>query len=832
MIVALLLLASGCATLVHQVCWQRLLGLSFGSTHVATSLVLAAFFLGMAGGNALAARLQRPARAGLLLYAGLELVIGLSALGLLPVFVDLPRTFAAAPAWAAQPVPRFGLALALMLLPTLAMGATFPVLLGAVLIRRGGWTRRLGWLYGLNTLGAVVGAVLGAFVLVPAWGLDGAVRAAAALNGLAALVAVGAAARAVVSSRAPDEREPAVVGPSSAEALVGQRRLASLVLLVSGFTSIGTEVAWTRALALFMGGTVYGFGAILAVFLGGLALGGLLLRGWAARVRDPATALLSGLALVGVAMLLTRVGLGRLPDVHEWLDARGLPAGRGLALRLLVVFVVLGPPTVLLGGLFPLALAVFSGARDGVGAQVGRAYALNTTASIAGSLAVGLWALPRFGTDAVLVALALLCVAPAAARACVGAAARARLGLLAAVAVGLALAPGVDWRRYVAAVDYRFDDDATAEREPRFLFLQEAATGIVSVVTYDDEVARLQNNGLNESEFELSDPDRGLVVESLLAYVPALLHPDPRDAFVIGFGGGVTTTAFTRTDVESIRVVELEPVVVDAIRATKGDGAAPFVDPRVRIDIDDARRTLLLEPARYDVIVSQPSHPWRAGAGPLFTLEFFELVRSRLRADGLFGQWVNLFRMDSTTLRAILAAFFEVFEHGCVLANVESGDMLLFGSPRALRLDAPWVSPRAASEPLREGLARCRVAQPGDLLWYSCFSRAEALAAVDGAAPNRDTRLLTETRLGALATDPAGDEDPYGLIRAHHGVDVSSLYAAEDIPEGLARAGELFVRRGHLSGAELALARLEDLDPSRASRLRELLEQARAAADG
>ena len=132
----------------------------------------------------------------------------------------------------------------------------------------------------------------------------------------------------------------------------------------------------------------------------------------------------------------------------------------------------------------------------------------------------------------------------------------------------------------------------------------------------------------------------------------------------------------TLTDLKSIRVVELEPVVVEAARHIAAGEIPALRDPRVRLDFNDARNTLLVERTRYDLIVSQPSHPWLAGAANVFTRQFWEIVKSRLNERGVFGQWINLFKMDATTLRSLFQAFYEVFPQGMSFANLHTGDII------------------------------------------------------------------------------------------------------------------------------------------------------------
>jgi spermidine synthase len=299
----------------------------------------------------------------------------------------------------------------------------------------------------------------------------------------------------------------------------------------------------------------------------------------------------------------------------------------------------------------------------------------------------------------------------------------------------------------IAAARYRFDSDAMAGKKPRFMFLEEGKAGVISVVTYDEKKARLQNNGIQESYLGLVPTIKPPFTEVLLGLMPFLLHPDPKSAFVVGFGGGNTVQALADTPLQEIRVVELEPAVISAVAAIR-DGEIPILqDSRVQLRLNDARNSLLVEGRSYDLIVSQPSHPWLAGAGNLFTRQFFEIAAARLNDGGIFAQWVNLFNMDATTLRSILQAYFQVFPHGFTFVNKTPGDLLLFGSKQPLVFDYRRIEKRMRMPRIKRALAAAKVRRPEALLWYFALSRAEALTAAADMPPNTDTRIYSEVRL-------------------------------------------------------------------------------------
>ena len=822
---ALFLLLSGIAALAYQVTWVRLLGLSLGSTSASVATVLAAFFTGLAAGSYFAERLLSRVDSPLKLYLVLEAIIGLSGLVLLPLLLSLDVLMAWLPGFGSMLVAKFVLAMLLFLVPTLCMGATFPVM-AAMLVRSASMMGlRLSQLYAVNTAGAVAGALLSGFVTIPVWGLDGTIRLAAGLNFvivLAGLLLYRPLERAL--SLSPGcEPEP---DEAASAAFSGHTRQAAWVLFATGLVAIAVEVGWTKYLAIYTGSTIFGFAAILAIFLAGIALGSWLVRRQLGNLRHPARWMVFGLVSLGMALLLARAGLGVLPEIGRWVEV--FRPGADQWLRYGLVLAILFPATLLFGALFPLSLALYCGTMAGVRSRVGRGYAINTLAGIAGSLLAGFVLIPLFGTDILLLlgALVILLFPYVFLRQEV---LNGGLRLVWPALPALALAgiwmPGIDYQRLITAVnDARVESKGRA-LEPAYYYLAEGKNGVISAVSYDGKVVRLQNNGLNESGFNLANPDRLPLSESLLALLPWMLHEQPHTAFVVGFGGGVTAQAMSFTDLERIRVVELEPKVVEAVASLNGGVPPALRDPRVSLQINDARNALLVDPARYDIIASQPSHPWRAGAANLFTTEFFRIVRSRLNPGGMYSQWLNLFNMDDYTLSAILNSFYSVFPYGVSFIDVASADMILLGSGRPMRFDFVRMEQRLSRPRVRRLLRTHGIANAEQLLWYFGLSRREALQAAGGARQNTDTNLLSEVRLSSRGMELVADKHLFEFLRTHYHFDIGQYLDPDQAAGIMFRAGRYFLRWGDRFRANLAMEQLRQLDPALAARLQGLIER-------
>jgi len=815
------LILSGMAALVYQVTWVRLLGLSMGSSSASVATVLAAFFLGMSLGSVMARHLVRPRLPALTPYAALEALIGVAGLALLPALLHLDALVAALPVLGDRLGARFAVAMTLLAVPSVCIGATFPVMAHVLIRHRDEIGLRLGQLYSVNTLGAVLGAALSGFVLIPALGLDGAVYVAAGANFAIVLGAVGLMRFTPLGrpeGERPDGEHPAGPVPAAdAGPPPPHAGWALSVLFLTGFASIAVEVGYTKYLAIFVGTTIYGFSAILATFLVGITLGSWLIRRRIDRIGQPLAWVAWGLVLLGAGLALTRSGLTVLPALDGLLSNPALPAWALDLARYGAVFALLVVPTTLFGALFPLNLRLYCGDVAGVSARTGRGYAVNTVGGILGSLVAGFVVIPRLGTDVLLLGTAALMVL-AALPLLAGMPGAARRGLAWAAVLGalgaLLVLPRLDFHPMIAA-------RIGPEVHRTYTYLKEGKTSVVTLTTTGGPLTELSNNGLKEIAIFTANPNHGGALSVLLGAVPYLVHEAPESAFVVGFGGGITTYTLTTTDLAKIRVVELEPVIVDAVRSLHGGTIPALQDPRVRLDIDDARHRLLIEPDSYDLILSQPSHPWVAGAANVFTREYYRLIASRLNPGGLATQWVNLFHMDATTLGSILNAFFDVFPEGAVfgLLGEDVGALLLVGSDTPLSFDTGRMARRLELPSLARGQIPDLVPTPNDLFKYYLLSRDEALALAPGAPRNTDTNILCEVRLARLRQTPVGAENPFEAVAAHAGYDIAPFLDAPRAP-ALYRFATNFLAQGQFTMAARAEARLAAIDPVRGRWLR------------
>jgi spermidine synthase len=738
---AIAFLVSGAAGLVHEVVWTRLLAHVFGVSTFAISTVLAAFMGGLALGSwwiGARARLADRRRT----YAWLEIGIGASAL-LVPFALDavepfygaLWRRFHLSFAWFS--VLRFVVAGGILLVPTVLMGATLPVLAAYLAEREG---RRLApeRLYTLNLAGAALGVAAAGFVLMPAVGVWGTIVTAAALN-----VGVGV----WVLALPPDERS-ADAGPAPAPARPSGVLLG--VAFLSGALSLTSQVAWTRVLVLVVGSTTYAFSTVLLVYLLALGAG----SAWAARRGRRVASVRPDLAvMLCLSALATVIAVDAVNGLPAWYlglyDLAGVNAVGGIVERgLVVALAVLFPPVFAAGTLLPLALVgSLPPAARGTGAAVGRLYAVNTLGAIVGAVGGGFVLVPALGTQGTLLAVA----ATAAAAGLALALAPPRPRWLPAVAaptallvgLGVALEPPWDQVRLHAGVfepSHHQGSLAEMVAGERLLFHREGATASAMVTIYHETQRILRIDGrVNASDHALD-----MATQTLLAQVPLLIAPRTDDVLVVGWGSGVTIGSVLQGPVAWVTAVELEPAVVAASAAFTHVNHEPLRDPRLRLYEDDARHILLADDQTYDVIVSEPSHPWVSGVANLFTTDFYQTAARRLRDDGVFAQWVQTYELDLDTYRTLLATFQSVFPETMVFMTPRGYDSILVGSRRALRLDPDEIARRFAAPATRAELERVGMKRPEYLLASLCLGPGAVRELAEGARLNTDANMWVE----------------------------------------------------------------------------------------
>ncbi len=714
--VAPLLFCSGLCALVYQTVWLRELRLVFGASTAASSAVLAIFMLGLGLGSALLGKRADGAPRPLALYARLEGVISLSAAAS-PLLLVLTRWLYLAIGGTQAVGSFFGTVLRLLLsalvllIPTVAMGATLPAAARSVETADDPGRRSLAVLYGVNTLGAVCGAVLSTFLLIEVYGIRTTLWLAALCNGLVAVVA-NALSRKLEPELAVVAAAPEPTAP--ADGALPPRRLVFAGAAAVGFAFMLCEGVWYRMLAPVLGGSTFTFGIILAVALLGIGLGGAAYAAWF-RERALAVRTFAFTALLEAALVALPLWLGDdLAVAAALLRALGATGFAGLASSwVLIAGIVVFPAALVSGFQFPVMLALLGRGREGVGRDVGAAYAWNTGGSILGSLAGGFGLLPLLGAVGAWRLAAGLLLALGVAAALLSArreGQRAWLlpsGLAALAAAVFLLSPGptAAWRHSgvgvgrTAAMGSTINEIKRWAREQRQIVVWEKDGVESSIALVNRNGLAFVVNGKSDGNAVLDAP-----TQVMSGLVGALLHGAPKTALVVGLGTGSTAGWLAAIpQMERVDVVEIEPDIVRVAEDCAPVNQAVMKNPKLTLLFDDAREVLLTSGGRYDVIFSEPSNPYRAGIASLFTLEFYQAVQQRLSERGVFVQWLQAYGVDAKTVRVAIATLATVFPN-VEIWQAHGGDLLLVASAAPRAYDEAQLRALVAQEPYRSAL--------------------------------------------------------------------------------------------------------------------------------
>jgi spermidine synthase len=793
------LACSGLAGLVYEIAWTRLLTLHLGHTTAAVSTVTAAFMCGLGLGGLVGSRVapRLNARQALRAYALLELLVALSALSMAGLLTLLAPLFA----WAygedgggsVFSIVRIVCAFAALLVPSLALGATFPIAVRvgvASPTRPGGPAGRI---YAANTAGAAIGSLAAGFLLIPILGLRGTVLAGVMASAVSIAVALSIARRnlseplPVDTSATPKprvkKRGRAGAHANAQDLEPAQYGLTAAVLAITGFATFMYEVVWSRVLAMIVGPSIFAFAATLTSFISGLALGSFLGAFLAERSRRTTMALASVLiTTAGAACVSLMMVGGPLLDVGP--GGSGSTASVvGVPLSLLAIACGLTFPIAFgIGVAFPLSLELAGSANAIPARRLGILYAVNTVGAVIGSLVAGFVAIPAVGLRAsVLVATSALLLAAVAVILRSGLSIGGQVATLVpvgAVVVWMAASAGWD-REWLAAGGYLYSrfvptavDRRTALTAGTLLYYREGAAGTVSVKTLTGERSLAIDGKVDAST------GRDMLTQKLLGHLPLLLHPNPRQVAIVGLGSGVTLTSALAHPIASADVIEISPEVVEASAQFEDVNRRALADPRTRLVRGDGRTHLSLTSRRYDVVISEPSNPWMAGVAALFTQDFFLAVRGRLAPGGVFCQWAHTYDISDADLRSIVATFRAVFPDGTMWL-VGDSDLLLVGSDASLesRLDAmsiTWQRPG-----VKEDLGAVGVREPFSLLSLFVGGPAEMSRYAGGATVQTD---------GRMALEFSGPSAIFAGVATSHAGTLRTLLGKEQRPRAIERA--------------------------------------------
>lgn len=799
---------SGFCGLLYEITWTRLIGFIMGNSTDAVTITLAAFMGGLAiggyAGGKVADRHTNPLR----LYGILEGLVGLYAL-VLPFLLRSTRPLLASFYQNAQAAPitmimiKFAVCFAVLVIPTALFGAMIPLLSRFLVHQLDQVSSIVGKLYGLNLLGSTLGALATGMWLIPNLGVSKTIYLAVLVEFLICgwVLALSKTSSQTAGSVEATTPQPGtdtlqsnldtVSDPDTASNLHSPSHII-LAMAISGAAAMIYEVTWTRAIIMMIGSSVYAFSMMLTAFIAGLALGSLLLARLLDRRKD--LLLIFGLLQIGVGGAAIC-----LATFFETLSVIMVPVFSLFSNNFAVLqsvelgglFFLMLIPSVMLGILFPLLSTMYVRSTSRVGGSVGSTFMANSLGAIAGVVSAGLILIPAIGIQKSILATAAVNVL-------LGSSALLFCSSISrikkAIAIPLCLCCTLafcftqpPWNKslisggpYVYSRIY-----ASLNRDPRIgmrdiiqnqshlLFYLEDAQTTVAVKKDQTEQIFLQLNGKTDaSSREDSCSQR------LLAHIPLLLHPNPRQVMVLGLGSGMTVSAAEKYPIEHLDCLEISPAVLKACSAYFNDvNGHALEDPRLRVIIGDGREHLALTDQKYDLIISQPSSPWIAGMSGLLTRDFFQLCKERLREHGICCIWFQTCNIDLTTSKSVVKAFEQVFPGMSIWEARPGVDYLLLGSPDEIKVDYQLLQQKMAEEKLQPELKSVSLSKPIDLVAHFVMSEAGVNRYAEGVVPHTDDNSMLEFKTPRLLYKETISTQMEAL-NALRGVDFASLLTA------------------------------------------------------
>lgn len=764
---------TGVTGLVYELVWVRMLILTFGSTQFAVTTVLTTFMAGLAIGSLLFGRVIDRYEHPLRVYGILEMALGGYCIVTPLIFSAIKSIYLSlfsggGVQYAAFNPTQFLLAFGGIILPSILMGGTLPVLTKYFTITREEIGFKVGLLYALNTFGSVVGCLATGLFLLYLLGVTSTIYLAGLVDIVIGVVVITLSRRSMLSHQQAasavqsEEAVPEIDGGEAAAIITpAARQILIAVFAVSGFAALAYEVLWTRIFSLIIGSSIYAFTIMLATFLFGIGVGSIVFAPFIDRRKKPLLWFAILELIIGIAAILAVPLYKQLPFIflglheslsqHFWLF---------LAAQFLLCAAVMVVPTLCMGAIFPTVSRIYTSGLDKIGQKIGNIYFFNTAGAIAGSFVGGFIMIPTLGvqpsillTAAISTALGLLLllISPVAQMK------RFISAGAAAIFFIVVLYNTPSWSMMVMTMGAYVNpiENKALEALQRtgaygeLLFYREGINAIVTVRREaDGRTISYQSNGKYEAKSVDSKPGKAW---SLLGHLPMLFSDNAERALLVGVGSGITLGSMEQYPLKAIDVVEIEPAVVEAARFFAVANNHALDDPRVTVHTTDGRNFLLTGKERYDVIISAVSDPWITGVSNLFTEEYFREVRNRLSDNGVVALWFQNYRISTEDLKIGLNTFASVFPHVSLWVHYAgTSDMIVIGSNHPHSFDMEKLTGQMEQERLGRDLARIEMNTPYDILNLFLMGNDDIRRYIQGAPLNRDDRPILEFALPKL----------------------------------------------------------------------------------
>lgn len=823
-LIYILFFLSGASALIYQVVWVRMFGLVFGVTIFAVSTVLTAFMAGLALGSVYFGRLIDRDKDPLLVFAYLELGIGLFAL-LLPLFLKgltyiyvnmhqhMPDSFYL------RSLIRFVFSFLLLLIPTTLMGGTLPVLSKFFVRRLKKVGRDIGNLYSVNNLGAVVGCFAVGFFLIRTVGVRATINIAALINLLIAGVVFMARGylkgnETVVESEDKDEITTVKEGGGLGES-EGQKypkyivNLVLVVFAIEGFCALAYEVIWARILiAIADEKSVYFFSTVVITFIFGLSLGSFIV----AKFIDYKKNLLALLGFIEIAIGVLGVWLlpvfGRLPG----LLARSIPMPEASwwlypGKEYFIFFLVMLVPTTLMGTTLPIVSKIYTTNLKGLGSRIGNIGCFDTIGSIFGSFVAGFIFIPFIGVAKAVILTSFINLSLGA----------LLIFLHPFMKYGAKLATALILVFVIIGTSNFIDPSGkdlrywqTKAPGDKLLYYKEGVSATV-VVPHSSfyGMKQLAINGAVTAFAAYTD----LRVHKMLGYLPFLLHKEPKSALIIGLGMGVTAQSLIQPGIDEVDCVEICPEVVEAARNCFSNENRNVLDePKINLIIEDGRNHLLTTNKKYDIITSNAIHV--RYSSNLYTKEFYQLCKKKLTKDGIMCQWLPTNWLSQREYQMLLKSFMEVFTHTSLWC-VNPDHTILLGAPSKPQIDYRNLLEKLKAQKSKQDLSAVHLDDPFTFFTQLVGNKEDLADYVEGIPPHTDDRPYVEF---SRVVDKSFNKSVLGKITEMR-IDQTIIFCKKVLEidpyrlEALVRLGIAYNNKGMPDQALIELQKAVKLDP-------------------
>jgi spermidine synthase len=761
--------------------WVRYLSLIFGGSHLAVTAVLAVFMSGLALGSFIIGKRIGDVKKLLRLYGFLELGIALSALlflGLMrlypSIYIPLAQINETSPLYLS--FIRVTFAVIAMILPTTLMGGTLPVLSGFVSHRLKGLGSRLSFLYGFNTIGAVVGAALTGFFFLVHYSVSTTLMIAIFVNVLVGAIAI------VLQNKAqtvPGETTIEDESLSSSDTSFSEKpentfplKLVLWGIGVSGFCALGYEVLWTRILSIVIGATTYGFNILLMAFLSGIALGsaalGILVKLFEKHFTESANHIRKSVVIfglvqvaIGISALLVSIHIRDLPthsafihDILHSLNLRIQPFKTRQLANFITVFSFMFVPAFFMGFAFPLAGTIHGQYKKMVGKAVGEILSFNTVGAILGSAISGFILIYLFGIQRSLQMIILINIGFGLLIMVSVKASKMLTALVLSAALIAILVPILtpnywemwDTRIYAIYQSNHPETFSTPEKTKEVLanndirYYAEGTNSIVSSIQSSDALFFITNGRV-----EASNSNEGKQCQYTLGHLPMLLHHNPKKIFVLGTGSGMTLGATSvHPSVEQITLAEIEPKVLGVARSfgAYNHYVLNKPNPKLKIVFNDGRNYLMTTKDKFDVITADPIHPWFSGAGYLYTTEYFKIAADHLNPGGIICQWLPLYELSEENLQSVVKTLRQNFAYTMIWMTFDDAELI--GSNSPIIIDEKEMEERIREPEVLRDLLQVYMGSAEDFLNYFVMGTEGTGAYSERGIVNTDNNIYLE----------------------------------------------------------------------------------------